>query len=216
VARSPLSRFSESLRAVKTAVSLADTTQPIRCLGVTSALPGDGKSSCASNLAMLYAMCGMRTLVIDADIYHSALTSKLLISAPGADSRKNDSGSDSAMLQIKSDPAQGFDILPSSISDARHLLAPHNMQALLPDLHSYDMVLVDLPPLTAGADRLAISSLLDGVILVAQWGQTPVDLVAELSRALQANKTFIVGVLLTKVGVMSTRRYRALGAHAPS
>ena len=66
VARSPQSRFSESLRSVKTAISLADSGHPIRSIGVTSALPGEGKSLCASNLAMLYVRYGMRTLVIDA------------------------------------------------------------------------------------------------------------------------------------------------------
>ena len=89
------------------------------------------------------------------------------------------------------------------------------MEALLPELGDYDMIVVDLPPLTSGADRLSIGSLLDGVIMVVEWGKTPAGLVAELARALQAGKGSIIGVLLTKVRIMSTPRYRRVGTLLP-
>lgn len=214
VARSPRSRFSDGLRDVKTAISLADATHPIRCLGVTSALPGDGKSSFASNLAMLYAMSGMRTLVIDADIYHAALTTRLVTSPPLVTTETR-GGSELITRQIASVSNQWFDILPSSTSDANHLLAPKNMQTLLPDLQAYDMVVVDLPPLTSGIEKLAIGPLLDGVIIVAEWGKTPMDMVSELSRSLRATKTSIIGVVMTKVRIPSARRYRRRAKYVP-
>jgi uncharacterized protein involved in exopolysaccharide biosynthesis/Mrp family chromosome partitioning ATPase len=215
VIKSPQSQFSESLRNVKISLTLADSEHPIRYLGVTSAFPGDGKSSCASNLAMLYAASGLRTLVIDADIFHSALTSKLLINSRDETSLEAEAAHRPVTQQIETVPTRGFDILPSSTSDQRHLLAPSNLQAVLPDLQCYDMVIVDLPPLISGADRLAIGSLLDGVIIVAEWGKTPVDLIAELTRVLIANKTPILGVLMTKVRIMSTRRYRRYEVQPP-
>ena len=77
VAKRPQSGFSEGLRRAMRAINLADTSRPVRILGITSALPGDGKSTCASNLAMHYSMKGSKTLLVDADIVHSALTTRL-------------------------------------------------------------------------------------------------------------------------------------------
>src|SRR5690606_17845406 len=51
----PFSRFSDGLRAVKASVALASKTRPMRCIGITSALPREGKSTVASNLAALYS-----------------------------------------------------------------------------------------------------------------------------------------------------------------
>ena len=87
-------------------------------------------------------------------------------------------------------------------------MLPRNLETLLPDLDAYDVVIFDLPPLTSGSEKLAIGRLLDGVVVVAEWGSTPVDLVRELVWTLQANKTPIVGVLLTKVRRMSSKTYR--------
>ena len=212
VVRSPQSRFSDSMRSVKTAISLADTAHPIRCIGVTSALPGEGKSLCASNLAMLYVRYGLRTLVIDADTYHSALSEGF---GAGPDAERKSDRSNSIKKHIKFVTTFGFDLLPSAVVNSRGLLSAKNMEALLPELGDYDMIVVDLPPLTSGADRLSIGSLLDGVIMVVEWGKTPAGLVAELARALQAGKGSIIGVLLTKVRIMSTPRYRRVGTLLP-
>jgi Mrp family chromosome partitioning ATPase len=89
------------------------------------------------------------------------------------------------------------------------------MEALLPELQSYDMIIVDLPPLASGIDRLAVSPLLDGVILVAEWGQTPVDVLGELVRSLHVNQTLIIGVVMTKVRVMSMKHYKRHGSRLP-
>jgi uncharacterized protein involved in exopolysaccharide biosynthesis/Mrp family chromosome partitioning ATPase len=213
VAKYPQSNYSKNLRTVTTAISMADTAHPIRHLGITSALPGDGKSSCASNLAMLYSMRGMRTLVIDADIFHSTLTNRLL-AAPSTP-EKHGTFAESTARFIAPAVNRGFDLLRSPVSAAKDLLVSNNMQTLLQDLQCYDMVIVDLPPLTSGAESLAVSSLLDGVILVAAWGQTPAHMLGELVRLMQATKTPIIGVLMTKVRIMSTRRYSGFENQQP-
>jgi len=74
VAKAPFSRLSGSLKSVKTVIGLVNKTRSIRCLGITSALPGEGKSTVVSNLATLFSMSGIRTLVVDADIVDPKLT----------------------------------------------------------------------------------------------------------------------------------------------
>jgi uncharacterized protein involved in exopolysaccharide biosynthesis/Mrp family chromosome partitioning ATPase len=210
VARSPRSNYADSLRRVMTAISLADVTQPIRTVGVTSALPGEGKSTCASNLAILYTRAGLRTLVIDTDITHATLSARLL--PPRTGLVEVEGGEETVSRSIRPATTGGFDILPSADVEASRLLAPKCLQALLADLPGYDMIIVDLPPLSSGAEKLAISATLDGVVLVVEWGKTPLDLVLELSRSLQANKAPIIGVLMTKVRALSPRRYTRLNS----
>ncbi|MEJ6783746.1 GNVR domain-containing protein [Aminobacter sp. Piv2-1] len=205
VALTPSSAYANSLRHVKTAIGLADSARSLHCIGIVSALPSDGKSTFASNLAMLYSMCGTRTLVVDADIFHSVLSRYLLpqpaTAAPGA------VGSGPIEQHIMLTKNATFDMLPSHVVDARGLLGPRNMRILMPELQAYDFVVVDLPPLTSGTDRLATAALFDGVIVVAEWGRTPVDLFGELVRSLHASKASIIGVLLTNARSGSTATY---------
>jgi uncharacterized protein involved in exopolysaccharide biosynthesis/Mrp family chromosome partitioning ATPase len=206
-ARSPKSRFSENLRKVKSAIALGGAEHPMRLIGVTSALPSDGKTSFASNLATAYSMSGRRTLVIDADTDHSALTDKLAQSAAAPAPHHGAGVDDDVGRNIVPAMDCPFDILPCA-SGIDRLASPMAARALLSDLQSYDVVIVDLPPLTAGADALAITSLLDGVVVVAEWGRTPVDMLKELVQALRASNASIIGLLMTKVRMLSPNRHR--------
>jgi uncharacterized protein involved in exopolysaccharide biosynthesis/Mrp family chromosome partitioning ATPase len=204
VVRRPHSRYSHSLRKARTEISLAETDHPIKFLGITSVSNDSPKSSVASNLATLYSMSGLKTLVIDADVHHPALTTLLL----GHGIHENPC-QEPAKLNIVHAPGRPFDMLPSSVVDAKNLLAPRTMQAFLSDLVSYDIVIVDLPTLASGADRLAVSSVLDGVVMIAEWGKTHVDTLRELVRALQASRTPTLGVLLTNARAMTSKHRKA-------
>lgn len=185
------------------AINLSDISHPVRILGVTAALPWDGKSSCASNLAMLYAMHGFKTLLIDADVINSVVTDRLspLPVDPGKPVVLT---GDISKLIV---PSAGgwFDLLPVTAFASKDLLTVRKMQMLLPKLKHYEMVVVDLPTLAAGSDKLTVSSLLDGVVLAAAWRKTPAEALGELVRVLHSLKAPMIGVLLTQVHVMSAR-----------
>jgi Mrp family chromosome partitioning ATPase len=70
---------------------------------------------------------------------------------------------------------------------------------------SYDLILVDLPPLNPVVDGLAISSLLDGVVLVVEWGKTPLEILADTVRSLQIAQACVLGIVITKVEDKATR-----------
>ncbi|WP_245330956.1 GumC family protein [Mesorhizobium sophorae] len=211
VARYPHSRYSHSLRKVRTEISLAETSRPIKLLGLTAVSNDSSKSSVASNLATLYSMSGLKTLVIDADIRRPTLTTRLL----GPSGALDKPCQDPVRLNIVRAPGRPFDLLPSSVVDAGHLLSPSNMEAFLLDLTArdlaayelaaYDIVILDLPTLASGADELIVGSVLDGVVVVAQWGKTHVQTLRELVRTLQASRTPILGVLLTKARAMKSK-----------
>ncbi|RUY24781.1 ATPase [Mesorhizobium sp. M7A.F.Ca.US.001.04.1.1] len=213
VARSPQSRYSHSLRKVRTEISLAETSRPIRFLGLTAVSNDGSKSSVASNLATLYSMSGLKTLVIDADIRRPTMTPSRLLSQSGA---LDLPCQDPVRLNIVRAAGRPFDILSSSTVDARHLLAPSKMEAFLSELAAsdlaanglpaYDIVILDLPTLASGADELIVGSVLDGVVIVAEWGKTQVQTLQELVKTLQACRTPILGVLLARVRAPKRRK----------
>jgi len=216
VMRYPYSRYSRGLRKARTEISLAETSHPVKFLGLTAVSDDSPKSSIARNLATLYSMSGLKTLVIDADIRQSTMTTRLL----GRRGRSENQDHDPLRLGIMRAPGRPFDMLASSVVEARNLLVPGNMQAFLAQLGSrevagYDIVICDLPTLASGADNLIVGSVLDGVVIVAEWGKTHVETLRELLRTLQASRTPVLGVLLAKAGALSSRHREMVAKYGP-
>jgi len=77
----PLSRFAESIRSIKLAIDLNPTKTSNKIVGITSALPNEGKSTITASLAQLIAHAGKRVIVVDCDLRNPSLSNNL---APGA------------------------------------------------------------------------------------------------------------------------------------
>jgi len=199
----PFSPFSSALKTLRTAIAHADPRHPMRCVGVTSAMPREGKSMIAGNLATLYALSSGRTLIIDADIHNSTASRYF---APGVVTGLLEVVAGVAELDKAIVKGSGFvpDILPIAVRETAPVsydqLASEKMQTLLGLLRErYDMVIVDLPPVNPIIDGVAIASLLDGVVIAAEWGKTPVELLAEVATTLHTAQANVLGVVLTKV-----------------
>jgi capsular exopolysaccharide synthesis family protein len=198
VANAPHSCFSESLRSVATVINLANKAQSIRCLGITSTLPKEGKTTVVSNLATLFSKSGMRTLVVDADIFNPTLTRTY---APDATIGLTDAAQNCEDIKkcIVPGGTASFDLLPAARNQYNILHSDH-IQALLRDFfRAYDIVIFDVPPANSTVDCFALSPLLDAVVVVAEWGRVPLDLLSEMLRSLRIAKTSILGVIMTKV-----------------
>jgi Mrp family chromosome partitioning ATPase len=180
-------------------------------------------------LAIFCSLSGCRTLVIDADL-HQATISRTL--AQGAKTSLLDAIADydrSSEATVSVGPGF-FDLLPASGStspDSSASFVSDRFQALLLPLdripgllkhlaNRYDLVIVDLPAGIADDNVLAFSAMLDNVVLIAEWGQTPSELVADLIRSLQLVSASIAGVVLTKVRRSSRRRNRSLSLQIQS
>ncbi len=198
----PFSPFSNALKTLRTGIAHADPRHTMRCIGITSAMPREGKSMVAGNLATLYALSSGRTLIIDADIHNSTasryfaprVTAGLLEVVTGI------ADLDRALIK-----GSGFvpDVLPIAVKEAAPVsyeqLTSEKMQALLNSLRTqYDMIVVDLPPVNPVVDGVSIAALLDGVVVVAEWGRTPLELLAEVTATLNTAQANVLGVVITK------------------
>lgn len=205
----PFSGFSHGIKTWKTAIALAGRARPIRSLAVTSALPNEGKSTLTSNLAALYAAAGTRVLLVDGDLRTGRLTQILAPSATCGliDAIEGISELKECIVPIND---SGLHILPAATGATAHsdeLLGSPKAQALLKELQKdYELVIIELPPLAASVDSLAMSSMLDCTVVVAEWGKTPVPVLLEAVHLLRNARAKILGVVLNKVDT-STVRY---------
>jgi capsular exopolysaccharide synthesis family protein len=171
----PNSPESEAVNALRTFVVRTHPEEPQRVLMVTSPLPGDGKTTVALNLAASLAKMG-RTCLIDADLRRPRIADALRL-------RKGNDFVDLlkgvVTLENVIVPAaqiEGLSVIGcwSPTHEAGELLSRFPMTELINRLRTmFDFVLLDTPPLLPYAEGRALSTVVDGIILVGRAANTP-------------------------------------------
>ena len=208
----PFSAYTEALRSVKIAVDLAPAARGARVLGVSSTLPGEGKTTIAINFATLIAHAGARVLLVDADLRNPSLSRTLakgsagglvdLIAGQGsvADLVWNDSTSTLSFL-----PAGG---VGPKLLHTNELLASDKARAIFADLrNNYDYVVVDLAPLAPVVDARASVHLVDNFVYAIEWGVTKIDVIEDVLGDAREVYDNLLGVILNKADPGVIGRY---------
>jgi succinoglycan biosynthesis transport protein ExoP len=197
------------LRGIKVSINSATLGAGPQSIGVASCGGGDGASMIAANLAFLYAISGKRTLLVDCCPLNPTISRQF---APGTEVGLAEALEDASLLEgvLASREAQKCAFLP--IGKPNPLVSPAERIASdksafrFDDLKSdFDMILLDLPSLQASSDAREIAPRLDGIILVASYGSTSVDLIRHYGAAIKASQVNVLGVVLNKVGPTSCR-----------
>jgi len=210
VSRDSDSGEAEPYRTLRTAVRFVAPDQPIRTLLVTSASPGDGKTTTAANLAVAIALAGERVIVVDADLRRARLAS-----AFGLD---NSVGLTSLVLgsATLAEAAQQWDRdlnvvasgpLPPNPSE---IVGSQLFNQILKSLTEVaDLVVIDAPPVLPVTDAVAIAAQVDGVLLVARHGKTLRSAASEARRKLTGVGANVVGYVLNAVPARDSLAYYA-------
>jgi len=216
---SPLSRFAESVRAVKIAVDLSGAPTSNKVVGITSSLASEGKSTISASLAQLCAYAGARVILVDCDLRKRSLSRDL---APNATAGLIDVLKDAAELDqvIWSDSSTQLSFLPtvmrSDLSHSSEILASAAMKRLFDRLRAtYDYVIVDLSPLAPVADVRAATHLVDSYLFVVEWGKTKIDVAERTLNAARGVYDNLLGVILNKVDLKRLRRYDRNAYYTP-
>ncbi|HET7099528.1 MAG TPA: polysaccharide biosynthesis tyrosine autokinase, partial [Terriglobia bacterium] len=202
VLKQPSSVLAESYKALRTAVLLSSAPRPPQTVLLTSTHPFEGKTSTAFNLAIGLAQIGKRVLFIDADMRQH--THKRVVSTnghPGLSSVLTGAGPvEQSLLQLPDPP--GFWVLPTGPQSPNpsDLLASQAMQDLLAELRGrFDHIVVDTPPVLLVTDAAVLSSIVDGVILVAESCVTSRASLGRAHRILEGSGANILGCVLNKL-----------------
>lgn len=211
VVEQPFSRFAESIRTIKLAADLNGISSDNKVVGISSTLPDEGKSTIAAALAISIARVGGRALLVDCDLRNPSLSRAM---APSADFGILEvlSGKVALDQALCKEVYLSMAFLPvrskSRIADSSEILSSNAMKRLFERLrHSYDYIIVDLPPLAPLADVRATSHLVDSYLLVVEWGSTSTSIVRHALRTAPRVYERVVGAVLNKVDMKALSLY---------
>jgi succinoglycan biosynthesis transport protein ExoP len=219
----PFSIGVEAFRMLRTSLLWCEQGDSMKTLVVTSAAPGEGKTLTSANLAVTFAYDGLRVLLIDCDVRRPRLHGlfqvprspglmELLTPTLGSDGgpsltfnpslAQTDSGRPVTDV-IRSTSIRGLSLLTCGAlpTNASNLLSGVRMRVLLQELaKSFDLVILDTPPVLATADAGILASLADGVLLVVRAGQTDRVAAKRAHRQLVNVGARVVGTVLNDPG----------------
>jgi capsular exopolysaccharide synthesis family protein len=200
----PKSQMSEAFRALRTALLLSQAEHPPQVILVTSALPREGKTTAAANLAVTLAQLGDRTLLIDADLRKPGV-GRLLNMMDGKYAGLSSYLAGVSSLELVTVPHPAIPNLvaiptgplPPNPAD---LLSSHKLADALRQLRTeYKFIVIDSPPIMAATDAVILSVQTDGVLLVVRSGETPKEAFTRARDLLVSVKCRLLGVVLNAV-----------------
>jgi capsular exopolysaccharide synthesis family protein len=209
ITRAPHSPRAEAYRKIRTNMQFVDVDRSNRVILVTSALPKEGKSVTACNLAIAFAEAQKRVILIDADLRHPNIANYLGL--PNGVGLTNvlvgDVGMDEA---IQAWGQQPFSVLASGPvpPNPSELLGSRRMRGILEELRErYDVVLIDAPPVLPVADATAAATACDGVLLVLRHGRTRQEQLRATLSTLRNVEIPILGAVLNFARSTKDRAY---------
>ncbi|HET9048709.1 MAG TPA: polysaccharide biosynthesis tyrosine autokinase [Chiayiivirga sp.] len=198
--RDPRSMFSESYRSVRTALQFSTANGTPRSLLVTSASPGEGKSTTAYTIALNFAQLGKRVLLIEADLRRPCLGRLVGVSSDvGLSSLL--SGAATISQAIVRSPGNEFDMmlsgpLPPSPTE---LLASSKLVSLLTiAMNTYDQVVIDSAPVLGIADAPILANAVAGTLFIVQSGSSRIKASQLAVKRLHAARARLIGGVLTQ------------------
>ncbi|HVN94185.1 MAG TPA: polysaccharide biosynthesis tyrosine autokinase [Terracidiphilus sp.] len=196
-----VSSFDEAIRSLRNTILLSDFDSRLHSIVLTSATPGEGKTTLAAHLAMANADRGKKTLLVDGDLRHPSLHSKFGLNPHTGLSNVLTGEFSWEEVVIPIEGTTNLSLIPAGLGSHRaaDLIGPRLSTLLDEFAKKYDLVILDSPPLLGFAECLQMAAAADGVLLVSRAGETKRRAVAEVIAALRRLRANIVGVVLNRV-----------------
>ncbi|MEW6161531.1 MAG: polysaccharide biosynthesis tyrosine autokinase, partial [Verrucomicrobiota bacterium] len=194
----PNSLFAESLRHVRSALMLPPASRETKVLVVSSAIPGDGKTTFTANFCAVLAEAGQRVLLLDGDMRRGNLHICF-------DHSRQNGLSD--ILEgklpwhqvVKASALRHLQLITTGMLPSKpgDLLMGSALPTFLQEARqAYDWIIIDCPPVTALDDAFALANGADGLLFVVRAGQTPISVARNALAALHQRELPVIGLIV--------------------
>jgi len=215
--------ISEVYHKLRMGILMSRADEPPKTLLFTSSMPGEGKTTTATNTAIMFARMGSRILVIDADLRQPSCLRALSVQSDLglSDYLANLAELDQVIIptSIPNLSVLGAGSIPPSPTE---LLGSKRMAETLGYLKQrYDFVFIDSPPVIPVSDAVVLSTIVDGLIFVVRGQMTPKPVVRKALAQLGNRQSTILGMVLNRVNMEGGEyrnyyRYYRSGDYSPS
>lgn len=210
--------YSEIYRQLRTNIEFSSIENNIQVINITSTTPGEGKSSVASNLAIICADKYDKVLLIDCDLRKSVqhkifnTTNKVGLTNLLLEKPENVRVEDETYFKRyrKNDSNGKLYVLTagSKVPNPQELLSSNRFKRLIENLRKeFGFIVLDCPPISAVSDAIPVSSVSDGTVFVCSSKDTDKKDAKDALVQLKRNAVNVIGCVLTKVEETTTKRY---------
>ncbi|TVQ16334.1 MAG: polysaccharide biosynthesis tyrosine autokinase [Leptolyngbya sp. DLM2.Bin15] len=204
------SPFLESFRSLYTNIRFLGADRPIRSVVISSAVPAEGKSTIALNLARAAAIMGQRVLLVDADLRLPQVHERLKM--PNLRGLSNVMTGDCSLQEAmqRSPIDENLTVMTAGMipPDPIQLLSSQKMQQFNQQVtQDFDVVIYDMPPLLGFADSSLLAAQTDGMIVVVGLGTTSRNDLKQALDTLDVSPVSLLGVVANGIKSHTTRSY---------
>ena len=187
----------EAYKMIRTNMMFVLSDSENKRVVISSALPNEGKTITAINLAIAFSQTGKKVLLIDADLRRPTVYQRLKIN--------NNKGLSSILVGFCSlreavrNISPNFDVLTSGAipPNPSELLGGNNMSLLLDGLKDYyDYIIIDTPPINMVSDALVLTPKTDGLVLITRQGKTTHDQFRKAIASIELANVKLLGAIL--------------------
>lgn len=201
----------ESYKSIRTNITFSLSTQKRKVFAVSSANPGEGKSTTAANIAIAFAQAESNVLLIDADMRKPVQHKTFRVS--NIDGLSTLIGKMSTVEDaVKRNVLPHLDVLPAGTCppNPSELLASEQFAELIEKLSErYDYVIIDTPPVNVVSDAIVLRDVIGGVLFVLRYGATTYDDVDEAMKKVKLAEAKTIGFIMNDVKIEHRGGYYA-------
>lgn len=211
------SLVAESIRALRTNITLRDFDKQLKIINVLSVAEDEGKSTVILNLAASFAQLKKKVLIVDADLHRPSIHRKLML--------KNESGLVDVVSDFKTFEEsvnhyfEYFDVLTSgtTVPFASEFIQSTALQKFLHKIRDqYDYVFVDCPPIAPISDGLILSKYTDGTLMIIASGESDRKTLKQIKVQFDELQLNVIGIVLNKTLVNNHKYYKNYSSYRNS
>jgi capsular exopolysaccharide synthesis family protein len=201
--------YDAAIRSLRNSILLGNLDRNLRSIMLTSPAPSEGKSTIAMNLALANAQQGYRTLLVDCDLRRPTIHAQS--GTVGGRSLPEVIRSQAGWrdVVVKNETAPNLDMLlgNSAAPGDAELLGEVMSGILMEAVDSYDLIVVDSPPMLGFPEPLQIATAVDGVLMVAHAGHTNRRALGSALGTLARLRVRVLGIVLNEVCAATTESH---------